>query len=259
MNAMCRRWLALLALLAACRGPAQDTTSVVATLPRGPTLVLPADWRTMSARAFELWAGAALPEDRATPIDNAGMHQLAAALDAMDLDSVRAAVILGRSRYPTSATILIRRLERRTLGPERHSDCGDTLGAAALARYPDPRRYAQRLVPLAVGPHPHPDLETRVECAATALYAGFPECIPFLLQVLRIDTPAGLADARDFGVSPTTAWARGRAAEALSLYAGMPVTYRFDAPLADREREAEQLADRLLRPASGAGAAAGRP
>ena len=33
----------------------------------------------------------------------------------------------------TSAALLIRRLERRVLGPERWSDCGDTLAAAALA------------------------------------------------------------------------------------------------------------------------------
>jgi len=257
---MLLRSVALLALLAACRAPAGDTASADTLLPRGPTLALPPTWRTMSSHEFELWTEETLPEQQATPIDKAGLRDLAAALDEMNLDSVRAAVILGRSRYPTSATILIRRLERRTLGPARHSDCGDTLAAAALARFPDPRRYAQRLVPLAVGPYPHPDLETRVECAATALYAGFDQCVPFLLQVLRIDTPAGLADARDFAVSPTTAWARGRAAEALSQYAGVPVTYRFDGPLASREAEAQRLAERLtLQPVPEGGTQDARP
>jgi hypothetical protein len=166
----------------------------------------------------------------------------------MDRSSVRAAVILGRSLYVSNAAIMIRRLERRELGPERSSDCGDTLLATGLARFPDPRRYAQRLVPLAVGPGPraHPDLEVRVECAATALHAGYEEVIPFLLQVLRIDTFAGLADQRDFAVSQTTAWARGRAAEVLSTYAGVPLTYRTDGPIAHREEQAARLAELLL-------------
>jgi hypothetical protein len=74
--------------------------------------------------------------------------------------------------------------------------------------------------------------------------------IPFLLQVLRIDTYAGLADARDFAVSPTTAWARGRAAEALSAYARVPLTYRFDGSIAHREQEAARLEALLLGQAS---------
>ena len=101
-------------------------------------------------------------------------------------------------------------------------------------------------MPLAVGARPHPDLEVRVECAATALSAGFKEVVPFLLQVLRIDTFAGQRDQRDFAVSPTTAWARGRAAEALSAYAGVPLTYRFDGPIAHREEAAAQLEALLL-------------
>lgn len=244
------------ALLAACQGaPQQEELAPSALLPRGEVLVLPSDWNTRSPAAFEEWVLRALPEERATPIDTNGLRELGAALDAMavgsdgtpDLAAVRAAVILGRSRFPTSAAVLIRRLERRVLGPERYSDCGDTLAAAALARFPDPKRYAQRLVPLAVGAYVHPDLETRVECAATALHAGYEEVIPFLLQVLRIDTFAGLADQRDFPVSPTTAWARGRAAEALSAYAGIPLSYRHDAPIAVREAEARRLEQLLAR------------
>ena len=237
----------VLALLCACQStPAPDPGAGAGGLPRGELFHLRPDWRSMSPAAFDQWMVDELPGGSARPLDKPDMRALTQALDEADLDSVRAAVILGRTLYPTSAALLIRRLERRVQGPERFSDCGDSVAAAALARFPDPRRYAQRLVPLAVGPHPHPDLEARVECAATALHAGYEEVIPFLLQVLRIDTFAGRADARDFYVSPTTAWARGRAAEALSQYAGVPLAYRFDGPIAAREAEARRLEELLL-------------
>ena len=256
MAAMLRPVALLLCLLAACRAAEPEVEPApTPQLARGELLALPADWRTLAPLEFERWVVTALPEERATPLDEAARGALAAALDevavplaggAQDPVAVRAAVILGRSRHPTSAAILIRRLERRVLGRERWSDCGDTLAAASLARFPDPRRYAQRLVPLAIGARPHPDLEVRVECAATALHAGFAEVVPFLLMVLRIDTPAGASDRRDFAVSPTTAWARGRAAEALSTYAGVPLTYRTDDSIAGREREAARLAELAL-------------
>jgi hypothetical protein len=248
-------WLLALLLGACATAPPRADPEPVETLPRGPVLVLPDDWATQAPEAFERWVQTALPADVATPIEKTSLRALQQALDdattpladgAHDPLAVRAAVILGRSRYPGNASVLIRRLEQRVLGPERFSDCGDTIAAAALARFPDPKRYAQRLVPLAVGVRPHPDLEVRVECAAAALHAGFAQVIPFLLQVLRIDTYAGLADERDFAVSPTTAWARGRAAEALSAYAGVPLTYRFDGSIAHREQEAAKLAERLL-------------
>lgn len=249
-------------LLSGCWSvPAHDSGEVGLGLPRGPVLTLPRDWRSSSPAAFEEWVLAAVPDDLATPVDKAGLRELQLALDEVStpLDgdrrdplAVRAAVILGRSRYPTCAAVLIRRLEKRVLGPERYSDCGDTLAAAALARFPNPRRYAQRLVPLACGARPHPDLETRVECAATALHAGFEQVVPFLLQVLRIDTYAGQEDVRDFTVSPTTAWARGRAAEALSAHAGVPLDYRFDGPIEHRESEAAKLEALLLPPAAAA-------
>jgi len=261
MDAMTRLVPLLPWLLAcACRTPAPPVESAPAPAPvpqlaRAELLGLPPDWRTLAPLEFERWVQQALPDERATPLDESARGALIAALDevaearpggAQEPVAVRAAVILGRSRHPTSAAILIRRLERRVLGPERWSDCGDTLAAAALARFPDPRRYAQRLVPLAVGSRPHPDLEVRVECAATALHAGFTEVVPFLLMVLRIDTPAGQADPRDFPVSPTTAWARGRAAEALSAFAEVPLTYRTDDSIAAREREAARLAELCL-------------
>jgi hypothetical protein len=250
----------------ACRsGSAGDELGL--GLPRGSELVLPSAWRTMPLADFESWALATLPDGVVTPIERESRRTLQHALDEVatpleggraDPLAVRAAVLLGRSRHPSCAAILIRRLEKRVLGPERYSDCGDAVAAAALARFPHPERYAPRLVPLAVGAHPHPDLEVRVECAAAALSAGHGEVVPFLLQVLRIDTFAGQKDVRDFAVSPTTAWARGRAAEALSAYAGVPVTYRFDGSIAHREEEAGKLESLLLGPRSSPSAPASR-
>jgi hypothetical protein len=245
--------LAVLALAACQSGPPRDA-GLADPLPRGAELVPPPDWRTCSYEAFTAWVRTALPEDRATPIEKHAVRELQKALYEVttslgggrhDPLAVRAAVILGRSRHPTSASILIRRLERRVDGPERWSDCGDTVAAAALARFPDPRRYAQRLVPLAVGSRPHPDLEVRVECARSALELERDGAIPFLLVVLRLQTHAGQSDARDFVFRETTAWARSRAAEALSARAGVACTYEADAPIAAREREAARLAARL--------------
>lgn len=250
-------WLLALVLGACASAPPPVQSGADTALPRGPVLVLDREWAELPPSEFERWVVAALPDDRMTPIEKESLRELQRALDSVttplaggahDPLAVRAAVILGRSRHPASASVLIRRLERRVLGPERFSDAGDCIAAAALARYPDPRRYAQRLVPLATGARPHQDLEVRVECAATALHAGFAQVVPFLLQVLRIDTYAGLRDERDFAVSPTTAWARGRAAEALSTYAGVPLTYRFDGSIEHREAEAERLARILVPP-----------
>ena len=108
-------------------------------------------------------------------------------------------------------------------------------------------RYTERLLRLAVGSRPHPDLDVRVECAITALALGSDEPIPFLLQILRIDTYAGEHDERDFEPSETTAWPRGRAAQALSRRAGVPLLYQPDGSIADMEREVREL-ERLLRP-----------
>lgn len=232
--------LALPLLLTGCNAP-KEPAPLERPLALRTHWSLPDDWDTMPPFAFEELCLRELPEDVSVPFAPEAGETLRQALDRMDLSSVRAAVLLGRSRHAANASILIRRLEKREVGPKRNSDSGDCVAAASLARFPDPARFAQRLVPLAIGPDAHPDLEVRVECAVTALYAGFTEVIPFLLQVIRIDTYDGHADARDFPITRTSAWPRGRAAEALSLYAGVPLTYRIDGPIALREEEARKL------------------
>ncbi|HED65538.1 MAG TPA: hypothetical protein ENJ09_08280 [Planctomycetes bacterium] len=230
---------------AAKRSGEPDTSSVAASpLPWNGTWVPPEDWATMPPADFERLVLAALPDGTRTLLEKPTRIELGAALDRMDTSSVRAAVILGRCATEQAGNILFRRLQRRVLGPSRESDAGDVLAAAALARFPRPERW-HKIARLAIGANPHPDLEVRVECAITALSLGDERTIDFLLAVMRIGTIEGLDDELDFTPSQTTAWARGRAAEALSAYAGLPLRYRADAPIADRERETRRLAEAL--------------
>ena len=207
----------------------------------GAAWSLPGDWASMPPQLFEQLVLKALPETQLTPLSREHLERLANALNQMDASSVRAAVILGRSRTDAAGQVLLRRLFVGESGPNRNSDAGDVTAAGALARFPEPQRY-WRLVRLVYGPRPHPDLEVRVECAVSALHAGIDRVIPFLLQVLRIGTPDGRRDALDFEVPETTAWARGRAAEALSRRAGVELVFHPDASLQARQAEVRKLA-----------------
>jgi hypothetical protein len=218
-----------------------------------PRTPLPAGWDTLEPFAFEqLLADFFAPArpGRAAPVlyyDRPAFHALTEALGRMDATSVRAALLFAHSRHEKSGNRLMRRLEEREVGPERGSDAGDIVAAAALADFAGAAElYLEDLHKLAVGRRAHPDLEVRVECAASALRIGDDAPIPFLLQVLRIDTFAGQSDERDFETGAHTAWARGRAAAALSRRAGVPTVYQPDGPILEREREAARL-ERLLR------------
>jgi len=247
---MRRATLTLLLFLVACRSGSEreDPTTVLveAGLALAEPWTPPPNWADLPPADFEALVLAALPDDVVTPLSEETRAELARALERQDQSSIRAAVILGRSRDAASGDVLLARLQERVLGPERGSDAGDVVAAAALARFPDPRRY-WRVVRMADGQNPHPDLEVRVECASTALAAGYDQVIPFLLKVLRLGTWDGADDERDFAVSETTDWARTRAAQALSARAGIAVAYRAQASIAAREREARRLERRLER------------
>jgi len=244
--------LLTLPLLVACAAPSgPPETPREERLPQPPlleTFQLPVDWDARSPAEFEAFVLERLPEDARVLLEEPTLEELSRALDREDQSSVRAAVLLGRARTEGAGNVLFRRLAKRVVPSSRPADAGDVVAAAALARFPRPERW-WRIVRLVDGANPHPDLEVRVECAATALHMGFDQVIPFLLQVLRIDTWDGRADQLDFVPGDHTAWARGRAAEALSTRAGIPLTYRFDGPIADREHEARRLAS-LLRKAA---------
>ena len=238
----------LLIALTACGGrPDPDlpeTIEIGAALRIAGPWSPPADWATIPPYEFAALVERALPEDAQTPLSPGTCDELREALVPMDTASVRAAVMLARSRTEEAGDILSRRLAHRKVGAERHSDAADIVAAAALARFPEPEKY-WRILRLVDGDAPHPDLEVRVECACTAVRIGFDRAIPFLLQVLRIGTWRGMSDELDFEPPQRTAWARGRAAATLSVRAGVPCSYHADAPIADREREARRLEELL--------------
>jgi hypothetical protein len=239
-----RPLLALALLLAALPGCA------LLGGPEEPRAPLPAGWDTVSPEGFEELLAREFAPGREVFFEREGYEALTAALNRMDTSSVRAALLLAHSRHEVSGRRLMRRLGRRIEGPERISDAGDVVAAAALPRFANAvELYRDKLAKLARGADPHPDLDVRVECAASALALGDDSAIPFMLEVLRIDTYAGQADERDFEVTEHTAWARGRAAYALSRRAGVPCIYQPDGSIAGREQEAARLG-RLLLPAA---------
>jgi hypothetical protein len=199
----------------------------------------PADWQSVSPLAFERQVEALAL--RAGVLDAADLALLERALDHGDERSVRAAVLLARSRDPRAGRALLRRLEERASAPTRHGDAGDVVAAAALAGWSPTPDTAQRLAALAVGPRPHADIEVRVECAAAALVAGRDEVVDFLLAVLASQTPDQVLHPPDWETKRTMAWAKHRAARALSRRAGVPCTFRPDGSYEHQRTERLQL------------------
>lgn len=243
-----RRFVLVICLAAACnttRGRAQVDDSRAPSAPvTAPTRHdAPVDWDTCSPYAFESIA-AAIPGADATHLWNrAALDAFAAALQRQDQLSVRAAVLCARSRDPLAAERLLARLEQRVLGPERNSDAGDVVAAAALADWPYRADLADRLVALATGSAPHPDLEVRVECASSALRLGAPteSVADFLLTVLRALTPEEREHPADWPRQIAMAWSKSRAALALCERAGIPCEFRPDGSYAHQANEIAKL------------------
>lgn len=235
-------------LLAACQSTSDRSRVSALGGPAAPEQVparhaAPADWNSCSPYGFEALAAGIPAGDTAHLWKPAALEAFAAALDAQDESSVRAAVLCARSRDPHAAELLLARLEQRQLGPQRNSDAGDVVAAAALADWPFRADLTERLVALAVGAAPHPDLEVRVECAASALRLGAPteSVAPFLLTVLRALTPAEREHPADWPRQTTVAWAKSRGAEALSERAGLPCSFRPDGSFAHQAAETAKL------------------
>jgi len=227
-----------LLLLAACTSsPEESTTSPPPE--RIPRLPLPADWLTCAPLEFEQLVQGLGP----VRWNLAALEALTEALRRQDLDSVRAASLLARGQE-RSCEVLLARLEERVEGPLPESDAGDYGAAFALRGWPTPE-VAARLVPLAVGSGPHPDLEVRVACASVAVALGRDEPIPFLLRVLHAGTPAELADPIDWRPTEQLAWAKEDAAEALSRRAGVPNRFLPDGSFEGQMEVADDLASRL--------------
>ncbi|MCE9594488.1 MAG: hypothetical protein K8S98_09860 [Planctomycetes bacterium] len=212
------------------------------------------EWRTMSLERFETWVQQALPGREPIEIAKPERAELKRALAVMDVVSVRAAVILARSRERQAYEILLQRLEDRVVGPERPNDAGDVVAAAALGKLRNVVDLGKRLEELVVGPRPHPDLEVRIECAASLLEYKRTRGIGFLLRVLRDATPAADVSKRDWTPTPHMAWAKSRAAAALSKYLETPCNFRPDGSVQHEMEEAARLEElwrvkkRLLEP-----------
>jgi hypothetical protein len=235
----------LLALAGACTTvPTADVRRAnidcpVGPLPRAPR-DLPAAWDQVVPSAFEQEVAALQAGVTWTDV---ALTRLAEALDAQDASSVRAAVLLAYSPDPASTEVLLARLEARGDSGSRSLDAGDLVAAAALAGRG--ASVAARLVPLVVGPRPHPDLEVRVEIARSALAAGREQVVPFLLTVLRALTPAEREHPADWPRVETMMWAKTRAGEALAARLGEVSRVRPDGSWADQMAEADRLEARF--------------
>lgn len=244
---------ALLAFGPGCAAPPAAALKLESSLSAGGEQTLPAlpdGWSSVDPYGFELLA-LAWPGDEVAPeahLRAPDLEELRLALGGEEPDpgpvAVRAAVLLARSGDPRAIEVILARLEARCFGPERASDAGDVVAAAALASFePAPLRAHDapaRLCALAVGEGAHPDLEVRVELAARALELGRDEPIPFLLAVLR----AGTADEPwpDFERKQTLAWSKTRAAAALAARAATVDRFEADGSFADQRAQAARLA-----------------
>ena len=198
--------------------------------------------------SFERDLSAWNPDLAPRTLPDAALTELTTALRGLDEGAMRAALLLGHSRDPEAAEVLIARLEERVEGPERDSDGADVVAAATLAAWPSGANCTARLAALSVGETPHPDLEVRVECAGSALARGDESVIPLLLRVLRASTPAQHDDPPDWTPKPTMAWSKSRAATALSWHLGVPVQFLADSSYEDQLAEIARLVALLKAP-----------
>ena len=260
---------ALLLLCAACStGPAEHAPLTLAQAPVQDTVPAellalqepPLAWRSGSVSEFErtLETWQACPPG--TELSASGLADLRAGLSEGGQLAVRAAVLLARSGDARATQVLIERLEERVPAPRRTDDAADVVAAGALAGWPatpddqtkrgteppaEDRGIGARLALLAAGEKPHPDLEVRVECARSALSRGRTDVVPFLLRVLRAETPTQHLDPPDWERVETVTWAKTRAAEALALHLGVRQELRPDGSFAHIEAEVHRY-EKLL-------------
>ena len=229
-----------LCFTASCAAPALSlSTEEVPELK--PELALFESWGDSPRVSFERSLAAWNPSQSEHRLKPEERLLLSAALAGLDEAGMRAALLLTHSRDPHAAELLLTRLEERVEGAERNADGADVVAAASLAAWPPGERYKSALTELSIGSSPHPDLEVRVECASSALARGGTEVSPFLLRVLREGTPAEERELRDWTPKSTMAWAKSRAATALSKHLGKPVRYRADASYEDQLSEISTL------------------
>ena len=201
-------------------------------------------WDTSSRLVFEERVRE-LQSGPAPEWEQAALEAMTLALNEPGPRATRAAVLLSYGTSAAAAQALLARLEQRHKAPSRALDAGDIVAAAALGRRSLSEAQVQRLLDLVQPGDPHPDLEVRVECAASALLAGAGEAAPFLLRVLRTETPAQAQDPRDWERVTTLAWAKGRASRALAQHTGLKHGFRPDGSWAHQMQSANLYAGAL--------------
>lgn len=219
-----RTWalLAMAGVFQSCAGtPAAEPSA------GSPPDPLPtADWERMDSSEF-----ATFVRGLHEPEWNPATHQaLLAASKGSGETALRATLLLARTSSPTISEHFLRHLEARTAPPSRGEGGNQITQAAALLLRPTPLTSEQRerLLALAIGPAPHPDLAVRVECAGTLLTLDEARTIPFLIRVLRARTPAEREDPPDWPRIDTLAWVKHRSSRALAEHFGVPDVFRPD-------------------------------
>ncbi len=219
-------------------------------------LELAPDWLALSPEAFGEYVDRSASTGMAVGFTAGSRARLTEALAEPGEPAVRAAVLLAHAAAHgdrDAREALIARLERRAHAPSRSEAGGDVVAAAGLATAardsgdgarpdagPD-AALSRRLAALALGERAHPELDVRVECARVALAGGRDEVAPFLLAVLRAETPDQALAPRDWERTTSLYWAKARAAEALNRRSQAAVEFRPDASWQDQVTAANTL------------------
>ncbi len=155
--------------------------------------------------------------------------------------AMRAALMLSLDASEHTEGRMALRLTKRLPAQARGYQACDILCARALGQRWDRSEASTKMLrELSVGAYPHPNLDTRIECARaylnplpkdrTSVPLEARPVLAFLLRVLRAETPSQRADAPDWERVETLAWSKTRAADTLSLWLEDPVEYVPDGP-----------------------------
>ena len=216
--------------------------AVIAVQDPAATPLDASDWDVVSAHGFARVSSELTGAWLDAGPSEAELDVLVQALDGEAERAARAAVLLGALENDRARRALSARLERRVAAPSR-GEIGVDIVAARALREELTEEESMALVRLLGGDRPHPDLAVRVECARSVLLgAGDRSVVPFLLSVLRAETPAQDQSPITWPRITTLAWVKTRAAQALSEAAGTELGFRPDGSWAHQVAEAERLA-----------------
>jgi hypothetical protein len=205
---------------------------------------LPQGWASVPLERFGALLEQLFPAGERRTLVPSAFEELSSALRGDDPIALRALELLARCSDPLAGEILLQRLERRAASAGEPGAAIDIAAAAAAKNFPEARNAAGRLEALATGRRPHPELEVRVECAASALRLGRARVAAFLIAVLKHGTRIAVASS-GWKPIPEMGFCQRRAAEALCERAGRPCRFRPLQPLDEREADIRALETQL--------------